>query len=135
MNWIKLQENTIPNFQNGQIFKPLRLDIIPGKTTPPDYLSESDLISLMEKNAIGTDASMASHINNICERNYVTVRGQNRKLVPTALGIALILSYNQIDSELVAPNLRSNIEKSVDLIAQGYNDCKKVLEDVLTIFK
>ena len=39
----------------------------------------------MEKHEIGTDASMASHINNICEREYVNV-GQNRRLIPTQLG-------------------------------------------------
>ena len=42
-------------------------------TKPPPYLSESELITLMEKHGIGTDASMATHINNIIQREYVNV--------------------------------------------------------------
>jgi len=37
----------------------------------------------MESNGIGTDASMPTHINNICERNYVKVDSGSRKLMPT----------------------------------------------------
>lgn len=73
----------------------------------------------MEQNGIGTDASMAQHINNICEREYVTVLGQSRRLIPTELGRALVHSYKAIDNELVVPELRSSIEKSVDCIAKG----------------
>lgn len=71
----------------------------------------------MEKHGIGTDASMAVHINNICERDYVKV-GQGRKLIPTNLGLSLIKGYNDIDKDLAAPELRSNIERSVSLIAK-----------------
>jgi DNA topoisomerase-3 len=64
----------------------------------------------MEHNGIGTDASMATHINNICERKYVKLVG-SRRLAPTDLGICLVKGYNKIDSELVGPLVRSNIEK------------------------
>jgi len=60
---------------------------------------------------------MATHINNICEREYVKVVSNQRKLVPTNLGIALAHGYTHIDNELVDPELRQKIEQSVELIA------------------
>jgi DNA topoisomerase-3 len=45
------------------------------QTKPPDYLQESELISLMDEHGIGTDASIPQHIKNVCERHYVDVCG------------------------------------------------------------
>lgn len=46
----------------------------------------------MEKNGIGTDASIPVHINNICERNYVQVGSRHRAVV--CLSFSTILGYS-----------------------------------------
>ena len=89
----------------------------------------------MEKNGIGTDASIPTHINNIIERQYVYVQDPGRALVPSPLGYALVKGYCSIDPELVLPTIRSNIEKSCELIAKGKADFNTVVNHVMRMFK
>jgi DNA topoisomerase-3 len=103
-------------------------------TEPPDHLSESDLIKLMEQNKIGTDASMPVHIENICTRNYVKVDGA-RRLIPTKLGKALIESLANIDPEIVQPTARSEIEGLVSQLAKGTKRFEEVLEYAINLYK
>lgn len=88
----------------------------------------------MEKNKIGTDASMATHIQNICNRNYVQINGTNRSLVPTELGRSLYHGYQKIDPDLVQPQIRAKIENLVDQIATGTKLFPDVINECLRIF-
>ncbi|MCJ1429539.1 DNA topoisomerase, partial [Sticta canariensis] len=58
----------LPHFVLGETFEPMQANITDGETTAPGYLTEPELISLMDANGIGTDATMAEHIAKIKER-------------------------------------------------------------------
>ena len=64
-----------------------------GSTTAPTPLTESDLISRMDENGIGTDATIHSHITTIQTREYAT-KGATGHFLPTDLGKALVEGCN-----------------------------------------
>lgn len=125
---------SVPRLEVGTELGIHSLALTDGETRPPGYLSESELIGLMEKHGIGTDASIASHINNIQARDYVSLGG-GRTLVPTQLGTALIHGYRKIDPELVLPTVRAAIEAECGKIAKGEADAKAVLQHALSVFE
>lgn len=71
-NWNSSQP--MPKFTLGEEFQPTSANMTEGTTTAPGYLTEPDLLALMDANGIGTDATMAEHIAKIKEREYVTAR-------------------------------------------------------------
>ncbi|KAF1843137.1 DNA topoisomerase 3-beta [Cucurbitaria berberidis CBS 394.84] len=64
----------LPKYTVGEMFEPTEANMLDGKTTAPGYLTEPELIALMDANGIGTDATMAEHIAKIKEREYVIAR-------------------------------------------------------------
>jgi DNA topoisomerase-3 len=136
MPWIAANsDDRLPsNIKTGDDYIVVEIKINERKTSPPDYLSEADLISLMEKHGIGTDASIPTHINNICQRNYVKIES-GRRLVPTRLGIVLVHGYQKIDRSLVLPTSRADMERELNDIAAGKRQFKEVLKNTLDDFK
>lgn len=76
-NWTNSAE--LPKYTVGERFEPTEANMTEGKTTPPGYLTEADLIALMDANGIGTDATMAEHIEKIQLREYVQVVERGRQ--------------------------------------------------------
>ena len=106
------------------------IDLSSHDTKPPSHLAEHELVSLMERHGVGTDASMATHIGNIQSRNYVTL-GQDRRLIPTEMGLTLVHGYLQIDPELVLPRVRASIEEECSRIGRGEASPRDVVEYVV----
>eukprot|EP01038_Epipyxis_sp_PR26KG_P005415 gene5415-7503_t len=135
-NWIDIYSkfeswngNIIPTFQVNDTFYPTRFYMTDGKTCPPEHINESDLINEMDKNGIGTDATIATHILTIQQREYAIKDNQNR-FIPTKLGLALVEGYNSMGYQLNKPALRALIESNCMKISKG--ELKK--DEVLAIW-
>ncbi|KAF6259333.1 DNA topoisomerase [Scenedesmus sp. NREL 46B-D3] len=134
MPWKVSQAEPLPPLSEGQVMQLKGVELSAGKTSPPDYLTEAELIGLMEKHGIGTDASIPTHINNICVRNYVQIQS-GRRVVPTELGITLIKGYQLIDPELCRPHVRAHVEQQIGLIADGKAQKEAVVAHTLEQFR
>lgn len=119
----------MPEFRQNEIFVPDEIYMREGKTTPPKLLTESDLISLMEKHGIGTDATHAEHIETIKTRNYVVIT-KDKRFLPTSLGMGLVEGYEAMEMiELPKPHLRAAQEKDLQAICDGNKEYNMVRRD------
>ncbi|KAF2030689.1 DNA topoisomerase 3-beta [Setomelanomma holmii] len=64
----------LPEYAIGETFEPTEANVHDGQTSAPSYLTEPELIALMDANGIGTDATMAEHIAKVQKREYVIAR-------------------------------------------------------------
>ena len=133
----------LPAFTVGETFEPTEANMVDGKTTAPGYLTEPELIALMDANGIGTDATMAEHISKIKERCYVDTRprgtGRNsvQEFIPTYLGVALIEGYDNVglDVSVSKPFLRKEMELKMKAICEGRRSRREVVEETLDNYR
>lgn len=105
------------------------------ESKPPKLLTESELLTQMERNQIGTDASMPTHVSNVVARGYVEVQGPERRMCPTILGVWLVHGLQAIDAELTQAAVRARIEKDVTEVAEGKKRCEDVVAEALEVFR
>ncbi|XP_038274936.1 DNA topoisomerase 3-alpha isoform X1 [Dermochelys coriacea] len=114
-------DKVLPVYQRGSRFQPTTVEMVDGETSPPQLLTEADLISLMEKHGIGTDATHAEHIETIKSRMYVGLTPDQRFL-PGHLGMGLVEGYDSMGYEMSKPDLRAELEADLKLICEGKKD-------------
>ncbi|KAF9105858.1 DNA topoisomerase [Mortierella sp. AM989] len=129
----------LPNFTQGEEFKPTEFFMKAGATSPPTLLTESQLIALMDKNGIGTDATIAEHIKTITKREYVVRSKRDKEYVftPSTLGISLVEGYDNIGLEmsLSKPFLRSQLESNLKLICSGIKTKNEVVQEAIDMYR
>ncbi len=126
--------NVLPLWEVGQTVQPTSIQLREGHTTPPSLLSEPELISLMDKEGIGTDATIAEHISTVLARKYVAKNAAGA-FTPTTLGMALLRAYESQQLALGAPYLRAAMERDCAAIALGRKNRADVVRECLAEMK
>ncbi|KAK4047157.1 DNA topoisomerase [Microbotryomycetes sp. JL201] len=135
----KWNGNILPDFQRGERFELDILEMKEGQTSRPNLLTEADLVALMDKNEIGTDATIAEHIQKIIDREYVMKQreGNVEYLVPSTLGVGLVEGYNAIGFErsLCKPDMRRLTEYRMTQICTGLKSKQQFLHESIEEWK
>jgi DNA topoisomerase-3 len=142
-NWLEIYapferwstgQGEMPVLEKESRITPSSLLLKDGRTSPPQPISEVELISLMDRNGIGTDATIAQHIATILDRAYATKDGA-LKFHPTKLGIALVEGYNSMGYQLNKPDLRREMEHECNLVALGRKNKEAIMGPILSKMK
>lgn len=88
----------------------------------------------MDRNGIGTDATIAQHIATILDRSYAT-KDAGLKFHPTQLGIALVEGYNSMGYQLNKPDLRREMEAECNAVALGHKTKEDIMQPILMKMK
>lgn len=137
-DWKSTKE--LPEFRRGQLVSVASAMLSEGKTSPPNYMTETELIALMDANDIGTDATIAEHIDKITQRKYIARRKIRTKeyFIPTSLGISLIKGFEAVLVDKVSlskPFLRRALERFLQKMCNGEIDQPHVRNQLLPLYK
>jgi DNA topoisomerase III len=132
----KWAEQEIAPFRQGEVLPIEEYLMKDGKTSAPLLLSESDLITCMDKNGIGTDATIHEHIKKILARNYA-IKGRDSRFVPTRLGVALVEAFDRLglDLSLTQPKIRAKLERDLSEICAGQLTKERVIHESKEMYK
>lgn len=130
----------LPQFTEKEAIKLTNSQMKEGKTSPPQHMTEPELIALMDVNGIGTDATIAEHIDKVLTRGYIVKTRQSGKeyILPSELGMGLIEGFGNMEFENISlskPFLRKRLEHSLQEIVDGKRSKQNVLQEIVQLYK
>ncbi len=122
------EDSKLPPLKKGDSISVKKLEVIEHETKPPSRFTEAGLIQVMEKEGIGRPSTYAATIGTIQDRGYVLKA--NNSLKPTFTAMVVVQLLEKYFPEYVDLKFTSDMENSLDEIAQGDKDWVSYLKDV-----
>ena len=121
------EEGILPELQENQEVKLLKINPKQSFTEPPARYTEASLVKTLEEKGIGRPSTYSPTITTILERRYI--QKKQKQLVPTELGkiVNKILTENFTD--VINVEFTAKIENKFDEIAEGKEQWKQMIRE------
>ncbi len=123
----ELDQRPLPPLREGEVLRLLGVRPEQHFTQPPPRYTEATLVKTLEELGIGRPSTYAPTIETLKQRRYVVV--EDRKLVPTELGMLVTDLLVQHFPDVVDVGFTSRLEEELDEIASGEREWVPVVRE------
>jgi DNA topoisomerase-1 len=128
----KEEDSILPDVEVGEKLALQQLEPFQNFTKPPARFTEASLVKELEKRGIGRPSTYASIISTIQDRGYVKV--ESKRFYALKMGDIVAERLVESFSELMNYDFTAKMEESLDEVAAGHTDWKKLLDNFYSGF-
>ncbi|MCR2122153.1 type I DNA topoisomerase [Campylobacter upsaliensis] len=121
------KDKILPEFKKAEVLKTQKLSISNHFTEPPSRYSEAGLVKKLESLGIGRPSTYAPTISILSARDYVIIEKKQLKPNEIAFSVTELLEKNF--SDIVDSHFTSNLENTLDEIAENKADWQETLRE------
>ena len=127
------EEGMLPELQENQEVKLVKIDPKQSFTEPPARYTEASLVKALEEKGIGRPSTYSPTITTILERRYI--EKVQKQLCPTELGKIVNKLLIENFADIINVEFTAKIENEFDDIAEGKEEWKKMIREFYGPFK
>lgn len=128
----KEEDVVLPDVSKGEKLALKSLEPKQNFTKPPARYTEASLVKELEKRGIGRPSTYAAIISTIQDRGYVKV--ESRRFYAQKMGDIVTERLNESFSELMDYDFTAKMEGSLDEVAAGEKEWKRLLDEFYADF-
>ncbi|TKX31126.1 type I DNA topoisomerase [Campylobacter estrildidarum] len=121
------KDKILPNLQKGEKLKIQKLEMNSHFTEPPSRYSEAGLVKKLESLGIGRPSTYAPTISILTSRDYVKI--DKKQLIPSDIAFNVTEVLEKNFSDIVDSKFTSNLENTLDEIAEDKADWQNILKE------
>ncbi len=119
-------EGMLPDLQENQEVKLVKIDPKQSFTEPPPRYTEASLVKTLEEKGIGRPSTYSPTITTIIERRYI--EKIQKQLSPTELGKIVNKLLTENFEDVINVEFTAQVESEFDEISEGKIEWKKMIE-------